>query len=118
MATKKTTTTKRSTTKKVAKPAATKKTATAATKPKAKATVKSNVRQSRTKDFMVVQFTRDTLYWLIFGVVTIVFVMWVMSLQHQINDLYDQIDASQMSSDLTKEKLRHYKAHGDKSAKD
>lgn len=113
-------TTAAASTKKAAKPAKTKRPVNSAAKAKTKpkAAAKSTVRESRTKDFMVVQFTRDTLYWLIFGVVTIVFVIWVMSLQHQINDLYDQIEVSQTSSDITEEKLRLYQAQDEKNKKD
>lgn len=82
-------------------------------------TAKPRYREARTKDFMVIQFTRDTLYWLIFGLVAIIFVIWVMSLQHQVNDLYDQIHAEKMSSAVDQQKLRYYNAlEADDSKKD
>lgn len=47
--------------------------------------------------FMQTKFTEQTIYWLIIGVVVIALAAWVLSIQVQLNDMYDQIDASAAS---------------------
>jgi hypothetical protein len=46
---------------------------------------------------MQTKFTEQTIYWLIIGVVVIALAAWVLSIQVQLNDMYDQIDASAAS---------------------
>lgn len=56
-----------------------------ATKPAAKkATAKS--------DFMTMQPTRETAYWLIFSLLILALGIWVLTLTIRINDIYDQIE--------------------------
>jgi hypothetical protein len=45
-------------------------------------------------DFMTFRITRQTLYWLVLGAVVILFTVWLMKLQMDIQTLYDQIDAN------------------------
>lgn len=56
------------------------------------------LRQEET-DFMTFRVTRQTLYWMVLGVVVILFTVWLMKLQADIQTLYDQIDAN--TSELT-----------------
>lgn len=44
--------------------------------------------------FMTFRITKQTLYWLVLGAVVIMFTLWLTKLQADIQDLYDQIDAS------------------------
>lgn len=44
--------------------------------------------------FMTFRITKQTLYWLVLGAVVIMFTLWLMKLQTDIQDLYDQVDAS------------------------
>lgn len=92
MATKKTTT-KKAAVKKTAvkRPAAKKKTVKKSTS----AGLRSHIALRREEtDFMTFRVTRQTLYWLVLGAVVILFTMWLMRLQSDIQSLYDQIDAN------------------------
>lgn len=96
---------KRSTTAKKAapkRPAAKK----AAAKPRA-----TSVRVSKKKDlqsfklspqdrpFLTFSPSVQTLYWTVIGVLAIVFTTWIMTLQAQIYEIYDSIDAANMMDD-------------------
>lgn len=86
------------------KPAPKKKTTTAK-KPAVKSTKKSapskvsglkahiGLRPEET-DFFTFRITRQTLYWLVLGAVVILFTVWILQLQQDIQALYDQIDAA------------------------
>jgi|JI10StandDraft_1071094.scaffolds.fasta_scaffold204026_2 hypothetical protein len=71
--------------------------------PKKVATKKSVPRKSsaasasNTSDFMQTKFTEQTVYWLIIGVAVIALAAWVLSLQVQLNQMYDDIDAASSS---------------------
>ena len=102
MATKKTTTKKAPATKKpsTARKSTTRKSGSA----KAKAPLRKLAAQIRLQPeesaFLTFRITRQTLYWLLLGVVVLIFTFWLTRLQSDIQDLYDQIDAStaEMSS--------------------
>lgn len=109
MATKKTTPTKRATPKKstTTKKAPVKKATTVrtTTAPRKKTPAKNQaVRSFRVtknpEDFMTFRINRQTIYWIIFGTAVIALALWVMSLQRDINDLYDQIDRTQAESQM------------------
>lgn len=76
------------------KQTATAKKATKKPKVAAKSSTKKRVASSSAaaQPFMQVRITDQTLYWLIFGTVSILFAMWVYSLDAKVRDLYDQID--------------------------
>lgn len=50
--------------------------------------------QPDTGEFMTVKFTTQTLYWLVLGAIVILFTLWLMQLQANIQSIYDQIDAN------------------------
>lgn len=52
---------------------------------------------STRSDFMQTKFTEQTVYWLIIGVAVIALAAWVLSLQVQLNQMYDDIDATTTS---------------------
>jgi type VI protein secretion system component VasF len=54
--------------------------------------------QQSNDDFMSVRFTTQTLYWLVLGVVVVLFTLWLMHLQASIQEIYDQIDANTASN--------------------
>ena len=54
---------------------------------------------TETEDFMTVRLNRQTIYWLILGVISIAFAWYTMSLTMSINDLYDQIDQIRAQDD-------------------
>ena len=54
---------------------------------------------TETEDFMTVRLNRQTVYWLILGVISIAFAWYTMSLTMSINDLYDQIDQIRAQDD-------------------
>lgn len=88
--------TKKTTTKKA--PAKKKSTAKRASA-KASASPLSAVRlQPETKPFMTFQLTKETVYWLVLGAVVILFTIWLMRLQMNIQALYDEIDTSTTSA--------------------
>lgn len=57
--------------------------------------ITSRIRLEREETaFFTFRITRQTLYWLMLGAVVLLFTVWLMQLQSDIQDLYDQIDAS------------------------
>lgn len=54
--------------------------------------------QRANSDFMNVRFTAQTVYWLVLGVVVVLFTLWLMHLQASIQAIYDQIDANNESN--------------------
>jgi len=46
---------------------------------------------------MTFQLTKETVYWLVLGAVVILFTIWLMRLQMDIQTLYDDIDATNLS---------------------
>lgn len=100
MATKNTTTKKTSTAKKptTARKSASKSTAAKRSSSRSRLSLASQIglRPEET-DFMTFRITRQTVYWLVLGLVVILFTVWLMKLQMDIQSLYDQIDASAAS---------------------
>ena len=89
--------TKKPTRKKAAvkKPAAKRPTAKKSTKKSASAGLRSHIAlRPEETDFMTFRITRQTLYWVALGAVVILFTIWLMQLQADIQSLYDQIDAN------------------------
>jgi hypothetical protein len=56
--------------------------------------------QPETQEFMTFRLTKETVYWLVLGAVVILFTIWLMRLQMDIQALYDDVDASNLSSQL------------------
>lgn len=54
--------------------------------------------QPEETEFMTFRITRQTLYWIVLGVVVIMFTLWLTQLQADIQDLYNQIDATTAES--------------------
>ena len=48
--------------------------------------------------FFTFRLTRQTLYWLVLGAGVVLFPVWIMQLQADIQSLYDEIDAATMES--------------------
>lgn len=91
MATKKTTTKKAAVKKTAPKRPAAKK----ATKKSSSKGLRAHIAlQPEETEFMTFRITRQTLYWLVLGAVVILFTLWLMRLQSDIQSLYDQIDAN------------------------
>ena len=120
MATAKKTTTKKAAPAKAKTASSTKKTApkktttkkTTAAK-KAPAAKKAHVAEAQsfrvskpTRPFMTFSFTRETIYWLILGVVVILFTLWIMKIQNDISYLYDQIETNAALSETPDAELR------------
>lgn len=122
MATKKPSTAKKATsTKKAPTKKATRVKTVAA--PKKKAVKNQDVQSFKiapeTEPFMTFRVGRQTIYWAIFGIAVIALTLWVASLQKNINDLYDQIDAANVENMiLTPEEVETYKNAADKKADD
>lgn len=53
------------------------------------------------EDFMTFRVNRETVYWAVLGAVVILFTMWIMQLQADIQSLYDDIDANSATYDAT-----------------
>ncbi len=100
MATKKTTTKSRtaSATKKKAAPARSRAPKAASTSTRVRTKKAANVQSFRlakqTTPFMTTSTSRETVYWLILGIVVIAFTAWIMKLQSDIQAIYDSIDTS------------------------
>lgn len=100
MATKKST---KTTAKKTTKASAARKTKPVKAPVKRKTTKKKPEMKSfrvspRQEPFMSMSPTRQTLYWLILGLVVIAFTVWILQLQSDIQDIYDSIDYAEASS--------------------
>lgn len=53
--------------------------------------------------FFEMKFTDQTVYWIIFGAVAILFAIWLYTLDAKIRDLYDQVDAKSYNVQLSPE---------------
>ena len=53
-----------------------------------------------TEPFMRAKITDQTIYWLIIGVMSITFVLWIVKFQADIDTLYDQIEYIQQQDEL------------------
>ena len=89
------------------KPATKKSTATK--KPsQARHTSKSSASRAQSSNtqsqFMQTRVTEQTIYWLIIGAAVIALAVWVLSLQRQLNDIYDQIQIDSSSNSYIKVK--------------
>lgn len=78
------------------KKAVARKTPVKKTKSSRPAQLKSFKASKDTEDFMSVRVNSQTFMWLIIGVLVIAFALWITKVQQDINDIYDQIDASQL----------------------
>ncbi len=81
------------------KPAATKK-PVAKKAPAKKSVAKrpvSKAAQTHHRPFMQAKFTEQTIYWLIIGIAVIALAAWVLSLQVQLNEMYDAIETTPSS---------------------
>ena len=125
--TKKAATTKASTTKKPAakkatskKPTTSKTVAKSATKkaPAKKTAAAASPQSFRVtraqKPFMTLAFTRESVYWLILGVVVILFTLWIMKIQNDISYLYDQIEMNSALSETVDLELQQKQAEKQK----
>ncbi|MGB3024078.1 MAG: hypothetical protein WBB39_04735 [Candidatus Saccharimonadales bacterium] len=54
--------------------------------------------------FMETRFTEQTLYWLIIGVAVVALAAWVLSIQVQMNDMYDKLDVQNSETVLPAKK--------------
>lgn len=52
------------------------------------------------QSFFEFRITQQTLYWLVLGLVSIIFALWIVTLDSRIQKLYDEIDASTYSVDV------------------
>lgn len=53
--------------------------------------------------FFTLSFTRQSLYWLVIGVITIVFTLWILKLQSDIEAIYDSIEQVTLESSMIPE---------------
>ncbi len=97
MATKKTTTKKAPAKKKPA--VKTSKTAVKRVHKPARKSSRMLAIQPEQEDFMNFRVNRETVYWVVLGAVVIIFAMWIMQLQADIQKIYDDIDASTAASE-------------------
>ena len=84
---------KRAVSKATTKRAPAKKTTVRTTKTKAPE-MKSFRLSKNQRPLMSMQPSRDTLYWVVFGVIAIGIALWLTKLQADINTIYDRIDAT------------------------
>ena len=100
MATKKATSTKKPTTRKKAS-------AVRSKKSKSQTSAVRSFRVSKPDTpFMTFSITRQTVYWLVLGLIVIVFGFWINKLQSDISDIYDSIEQNMILNDYTPVKKR------------
>lgn len=93
--------------KPAAKKTAVKKVDAAPAKQQASRTDSKSFRITRsTVPFMTFRVTRETAYWAVLGVVVILFTAWILHLQSEIANIYDQIEISTALSDNADAQLR------------
>ena len=80
--------------KPAAKKTATKASATKKAPAKRTTTTTSRAKVSKKPEFMTMQPTKETGYWLIFSMLILVLGIWVLYLTVQINQIYDQIETN------------------------
>ncbi len=56
--------------------------------------------QPEKEDFMTLRVNRETVYWAVLGGVVILFGLWIMQLQADIQSIYDDIDANNAASEI------------------
>ena len=83
-----------------------KKTAVRSTRAK-KSTIKSFRLSREQHPFVSMQTSKETLYWVILGVLVICFAAWILKLQSDINEIYDRIDASVSTSSTMNHPVEH-----------
>lgn len=71
---------------------------------KKQAAMSSFHRAENTESFMSFKVTVQTVYWLLIGLLVILLAMWVLKLQNDINNIYDQIDESNRQSEMLDQK--------------
>lgn len=54
-----------------------------------------------TGDFMTFRITRQTVYWLVLGTVVVLFSIWILRLQSEVQSIYDKIEATQADAEST-----------------
>lgn len=70
------------------------------TKKTAKATVKRSVaKKSPSKAFWKVDFTINTVYWLVIGIAVVAAALFSYTTNQRVNDIYDQIDTTMIQSE-------------------
>ena len=52
-------------------------------------------------DFMTFRLTRQTVYWLVLGTVVVLFSIWILRLQSEVQSIYDKIEATQADAEST-----------------
>ena len=105
-------TTKKSTTKKAVAtkkaPATRKQASSRAGSSKKKIANASTVKSFRVsrpeQPFLTFAITKQTLYWIVLGIVIITFGLWINKLQSDVQAIYDSIDASMMNDTFVIEK--------------
>lgn len=69
-----------------------------AKKPAVKRAAAKKTKAAAEPQFTEVRFTQQTIYWMIFGAASVIFALWLYTLDARIRDLYDQIDANSYST--------------------
>lgn len=108
MATNKPTAKKKTTARKAApkKKPATRKTATKKTSARSRKPEYQTFRVARpSTPFLTIAITRQTFYWAIMGIAVLLLGFWVIHLQNKVNDIYDTIDANNLSSSQSQLKI-------------
>lgn len=61
-------------------------------------TTKKKSQAASSSNFFDFRVTEQTVYWLIFGAVSILFTLWIYTLDARVRDLYDQVDLNTYDS--------------------
>ncbi len=84
---------------------ATKKTPTKKSAPKKPTTrkpaAKAKAASGAASDFMTFRVTKETFHWVVLGVVVLLFTVWILRLQSDVQSLYDEIEIRQADTDST-----------------
>jgi hypothetical protein len=56
--------------------------------------------ESEAEPFMTMRVNRETFYWVILGLVVVLFASWIMKLQSDVQSIYDQVDAQSSQADV------------------
>lgn len=81
-------------------PSARKRTTTKTTRKKKVAPVQSFRVSKEQTPFVTFSATKETLYWIVLGIVVVAFATWIIKLQNDIQVLYDRIDESTREVDM------------------
>ena len=58
--------------------------------------------EKETEPFMRFCITKDTIYWIVIAIISIVFISWIYTVQSDLNDLYRQVEKMRQQEEINR----------------